>query len=82
MTDKLIEMAVKAGFRVEYTCNGKGRNYILGGSNELEAFANLIRADVREQCAIKLEAFAKECYDSNATMSDLECVAGEIRRGE
>ena len=50
MTDKLIEMAVKAGFKL---------NHAGGLYNEkaLNAFANLIRQDEREQLKLKLHGY-------------------------
>jgi hypothetical protein len=48
MTDKLIEMAVKAGFR-PVRLFAKDTPTFECERKQLEAFANLIRADEREQ---------------------------------
>ena len=44
MTDKLIEMAVKAGF---------SPNLIFDAENRFTKFANLIRSDERDRIALK-----------------------------
>jgi hypothetical protein len=58
MTDKLIEMAHKAG---SVACKGITTSQYVN-IQQLEAFANLIRADEREQCAKVCDGLAEQDY--------------------
>ena len=78
MNQELIEMATKAGLFKDY---GDGQGSWLANDKNLEAFAKLVAAKEREECA-KLCEDLNLSQDSTWQVATLDCAEAIRERGE
>jgi len=74
----IIELAKQAGFK-RYQEQAPGIDGVVGNWEDLGAFAALVAAHEREECAKKCDEQVSELYASRDTVDCAEYLAGQIR---